>query len=96
MQLVLQPPLEWRRFHFSLLCALNLFGDISPAYSPMQLYWSRSIVGVAKTRGYSRMTFPGRVCPERLKLVRTSEAEFVCVESFSLHLKLLIFRMEKN
>lgn len=96
MQLVLQPLLEWSRFLFSLLCALILFGDHSPAHNPMQLDWSRSIVGAARTRGYNRMTFHGRVCPERLKLVKISGAETVCVESCSLHLSFLIFRMEKN
>lgn len=96
MQLVLQPPLEWRRLHFSLLCALILFGDISPAHSPVQLYWSRSIVGAAKTRGNDRMILHGRVCPGRLKLVKTSGTKIVHVESCSLHLKFLIFRMEKT
>lgn len=61
MQLVLQPLLEWSRFLFSLLCALILFGDHSSAHNPMQLDWSRSIVGAARTRGYNRMTFHGRV-----------------------------------
>lgn len=96
MQLVLQPPLEWRRFHFSVLCALILFGDISPAHSPVQLYWSRSIVGAAKTRGYNKMILHGRVCPGRLKLEKTSGTKTVSVESCSLHIKLLIFRIEKT
>lgn len=83
MQLGLQPSLGWRRFHFSLLCALILFGDISPAHSPRQVYWSRSIVGAAKTRGYNRMILYGRVCPGRLKLVKTSGTKTVCGILFS-------------